>query len=126
MRTATIVVAAVLAVACGHKDEAAAAPPKVERTKAADGSTEVAIKVSDQGYQPASFTAEAGEKLTLVFTRTMDVECGQFVKVPGVPGQTELPVGKPVPIKLTMPAKGELVFTCGMDMMRGVIKVVAR
>jgi plastocyanin domain-containing protein len=133
MRAIAIAAVVVLGLAgCDRTEEAGAAPvkakpaDKVTRVKAADGSTSIAIKVSEKGYQPAGLTAEAGERLTLVFTRTADIECARFVKVPGVAGQTELPVGQPIPIKLTMPTTGEVVFTCGMDMFRGVIKIVKR
>src|SRR5262245_40251395 len=117
----TLVVAALALVTAGAcKKEATAAPEPAAVAAAAAANPAgrtIAINVSHKGYAPAKASARAGEALVLVFTRTEDVECGQFVKVPGVAGQTELPVGKPVAIPVTMPADGELVFTCGMDMM---------
>jgi plastocyanin domain-containing protein len=123
MRTMVLLLVAGLATACRSSDGAGPAPRPAEIERAADGSRQIAIAVSRKGYQPASLTAEAGERLTLVFSRSEDVECGRLVKVPGVPGETELPVGQPVAIPVTMPADGELVFTCGMDMFRGVVTV---
>jgi plastocyanin domain-containing protein len=120
MRPLALALGSVLALAACKAD--AGTPPAVAAV-AADGSRQIAIKVDHKGYTPAKTKAKAGEALTLVFTRTEDVACGQYVKVPGTPGQTELPVGKAVPVKLTMPTTGELVFTCGMDMFRGVIAV---
>jgi plastocyanin domain-containing protein len=83
----------------------------------------VVVEVTKKGYKPTAWRAHAGDALTLVITRTEDTECGRYVKVPGVEGQTELPIGQPVEIPMTMPSDGELVFTCGMGMMRGVVTV---
>lgn len=103
-------------LACDQgKDERAAGPAAGART--------ISIAVGHAGYSPGAATARAGEALVLVFTRTEDTECGRYIKVEGVAGQQELPVGTPVAIPVTMPADGELVFTCGMDMMRGMVSL---
>ena len=113
-----------LLLAC-DRDRAEARPGggSATLTTLADGTRQLAIQVSKKGYRPATAAARAGERLTLTFTRTEDFECGRYVKVQGLDGQTELPVGTPVAIAVTMPADGELVFTCGMDMLRGVVAV---
>lgn len=123
MRLAVLVVAVLSGVpACQGERPAAEAAP-AGKPAAPAGPRQIAIQVSEKGYSTTRLEARPGEKLTLVFTRTDETECGRYVKVPGVAGQTELPVGKPVALPLTMPAKGEVAFTCGMDMMRGTIVV---
>lgn len=107
------------------KPAAAEAPPlPPELAKPADGSRAISIRADGKGYTPAKLSAKAGEKLTLVFTRTEENECMKEVKVPGQDKPIELPVGTPVAIPVTMPSDGELVFTCGMDMFRGTISLV--
>ncbi len=79
------------------------------------------IAVDDKGYHPAAAPARAGEKLVLAFTRTADNECVREVIVNGK--TTELPLNKQVEIATTMPASGELIFTCGMKMFEGRVAV---
>jgi plastocyanin domain-containing protein len=108
-----------------NKDVAKAAKPAPKSGKATpDATGKVAINVSKKGYTPDSIEAKAGQELTLVFTRTEPTECGRYVKVSGK-GETatELPLNKAIEIKVKVPEDGQLKFTCGMDMMTGVITV---
>lgn len=82
------------------------------------------IKVDDKGYHPPAAPARAGEKLVLAFTRTADNECVREIIVDGK--TTELPLNKPVEIATTMPASGDLVFTCGMKMFEGRVAVAKK
>lgn len=130
---------AMMTAGCGKKDEAkpaakaepgAAAPDKTEpaapdkaaapasATPAADG--KVAIDVGKKGYTPDRIEAAPGQDLTLVVTRTADTKCGEFFKVAGGE-QVELPLNTPVEFPVKVPDDGEVRFTCGMDMMTGVI-----
>jgi plastocyanin domain-containing protein len=79
------------------------------------------IAVDDTGYHPASAPAKAGEHLVLSFIRKTESECAQQVVVQGK--TTELPLNKPVEIPITMPSKGDLVFTCGMKMLEGRVAI---
>lgn len=103
-------------------------PPKADGKSAQpDTAGKIAINVSKKGYTPDSIEAKGGQDLTLVFTRTEETECGRYVKVSGK-GETatELPLNKPVEVKVKVPQDGELKFTCGMDMMTGVITVAKK
>lgn len=106
----------------GHGDmkpEAKALPA------AAADARRVEIAVTKKGYQPSTLEAGAGENLVLVFTRTEDFACGQYITVQGTEIKAELPVGQAVEVPVTMPEDGELVFACGMDMMHGIVTVSA-
>ena len=120
--TAILLVFCVGAVACDKKSPG---QDKSKATAPADGVRRIAIEVTKKGYKPGSTKASGGEKINLVFTRTEDTECGRYIKVQGVEGQSELPINQPVTIPVVMPKTGELVFTCGMDMMRGVVAVTS-
>lgn len=108
-------------VGCGKHKAADPAAPAVQAVAAS--ARRVPIEVRKTGYVPNTLEAEAKEELVLVFTRVDDTDCGRFIKVQGTDIKTELPMNQPVEIHVTMPESGELIFTCGMDMMHGVIAV---
>jgi plastocyanin domain-containing protein len=123
--------AAVVAVtlgACSKKEAEPSSPAKIPPatvttgTVAADGVRTVPIQAGMEGYVPDKIPGKPGEKLKLVFTRTVEGECLRELKTPE--GKiVELPMNKPVEIAITVPATGELTFACGMDMFQG--KIVA-
>lgn len=53
-------------------------------------------------------------------TRTTDSACAKQLKIAGG-APVDLPLNQAKAFPVTMPASGELAFTCGMDMMTGVI-----
>ncbi len=118
---AAALVAGFVLVGCGKDKAAEPAAPAVEA--ASPVARRIPIEVRKTGYVPNTLEAEAKEELLLVFTRVVDTDCGRFIKVQGTDLKTELPMNQPVEIQVTMPESGELVFTCGMDMMHGVIAV---
>lgn len=80
----------------------------------------IAVTVDGEGYHPARIPAPAGQPITLVFTRTTDQTCGQVLVFPDLSIRRELPLREPVAVTIT-PPRGELRFTCGMDMYRGAV-----
>lgn len=127
MRAAIFV--AIVAVTLGACSKKEAAPPKeaakpsatvTTGTVAADGVRTVPIQAGMEGYVPDTIPGKPGEKLKLVFTRTVEGECLRELKTPE--GKVvELPMNKPVEVAITVPATGELTFACGMDMFQGKI-----
>jgi hypothetical protein len=80
----------------------------------------IPIDAGQTGYTPSTIEGKPGEKLVLVFTRTVDAECMSQVKLEG--GKPiDLPRDKPVDVPVTVPTSGKLQFACGMDMNTGVI-----
>jgi plastocyanin domain-containing protein len=120
MRISLVVLAVVLAVAGCKKDGEATKTPPPPPVVAADGTRVVPIEAGKDGYVPDKISGKPGEKLKLVFTRTVEGECLAQVKVAGG-AVTELPMGKPVELSVTVPQTGQLTFACGMDMFTGVI-----
>lgn len=105
-----------LTLACNKPAPAPApAPP--------DGTKSIQVTVDASGYTPARVTAKAGEKVRLVFTRKTDEGCGQQLVVPSLEIRKDLPLDTPVSVDVTMPAKGEVSFTCGMAMYEGSVVV---
>jgi plastocyanin domain-containing protein len=130
MRTlATLILGAAVATslalgACKKSENAAPPAPTTATpttgTVGADGVRRIEITASEKGYVPDRIEGKPGEKLVLVFTRTIDGECLEKVKVAGG-AAIELPKDKPVDVPVEVPASGEVKFACGMDMFTGVI-----
>ena len=123
LRALAISLCIVAAFACdkGKKQEA----PKQEApvtagTVAADGVRRIDVEANTKGYNPERIAGKPGEKLMLVFKRTVDAECLAQLKTPE--GKVvDLPMNKPVEVAVTVPQSGELTFACGMDMFKGTI-----
>jgi plastocyanin domain-containing protein len=117
--------AVVVMLFAGCDKEPKPAKPKEPATLAtgtvsADGVRSVKIEAGKDGYVPERIPGKPGEKLNLVFTRTVEGECLRELKTPD--GKVvELPMNKPYEIAITVPQSGEVKFACGMDMFFGVI-----
>lgn len=125
MRSGLIVALVLVLGACGKKNESGAPPTKPVATATtgtvdSSGVRTVPIEANEKGYTPERIAGKPGEKLKLVFTRTIDSEClGELVAPDGK--RFPLPKGKPVEVAVTVPQTGEVKFACGMDMFSGVI-----
>src|SRR5262245_31277145 len=115
-----VVLGVVLALAACNKKEADSTGPKPEATTKTgtvdpSGVRTVAIAANEKGYVPDRIPGKPGEKLKLVFTRTVDGECLSELRTPE--GKlVALPKGSPVEVAVTVPQTGEVKFACGMDM----------
>lgn len=122
-----MLLAIVLLASCSKKESAPpvekkAPPATVNTGTVADGVRTIQIQAGMEGYVPDTIPGKPGEKLKLVFTRTVEGECLSELRTPDgklVP----LPMNKPVEVALTVPDTGSLTFACGMDMFQG--KIVA-
>jgi plastocyanin domain-containing protein len=110
-----------LAAACKNdKVDTIAPTPVTAGTVGSDGVRRVAVDAGKDGYRPERIGGKPGEKLVLVFTRTLDAACIAQLKTPD--GKLiDLPKGTPVDVPVTVPASGELGFACGMDMFHGAV-----
>ena len=120
-----IAVTSVGATACAKKDTAGKAPVAAAPVAAsADG--RIAIKVTDNGFEPANVSVPAGKPVTLVFTRTTEHTCATEVvmQIGDQPKTTtKLPLNQAVEIAATFPKAGVVNYACAMDMTKGVITV---
>jgi plastocyanin domain-containing protein len=132
MRFAFLIAVALVVCACNKegdnklpevkKDRTEKVAPANAGTVAPDGVRTVQIEAGRDGYVPDKIAGKPGEKLKLVFTRTVEGECLRELKDPS--GKLhELPMNKPYEIAVTVPNDGEVRFACGMDMFFG--KIVA-
>lgn len=115
MRTIVTFAASILLIATIYACDTAAS---------ADNKGGIAITVDGSGYHPSSIKAPAGKPARLIFTRTSDEGCGQQLVFPAQGIRKDLPLNQPVTVDITMPASGNVAFTCGMNMLRGSIVVM--
>lgn len=115
----------VVAAAC-KKEEKKAAPavdktaPVTAGTVAPDGVRKVNVEASKEGYTPDRIAGKPGEKLVIVFKRTIEGDCLSQVQVADQK-PIDLPMNTPVEVPVTVPQAGELAFACGMGMFKGTI-----
>ena len=77
------------------------------------------ILVKDGTYQPAALEVQAGQALTLHFTRHDATPCAEKVVFADLGISAELPLGKSTTVNLPALKPGEHEFTCQMGMYRG-------
>ncbi|MGE0548521.1 MAG: cupredoxin domain-containing protein [Kofleriaceae bacterium] len=119
-----IAVVMILFAACSKSSESSKTKPPapVTSTIGVDGLRHISIDAGESGYVPDRITGKPGEKLVLVFKRTIDGECLAKLKAPD--GKlVDLPKGTPVDVAVTLPQTGAVTFACGMDMFKGTVVV---
>lgn len=102
----------------GHGSSPAHPAPQEE---AAPESSEIRIEVKG-GYEVGPGTLKKGQPARLVFVRHDSGECSREVVFPSLGIKKELALGETV-IEITPTKAGKLAFTCGMEMMKGELKV---
>jgi len=123
MRHVGLVFVAVLALVSCNKEAKPKDKPAATTatgTVSPEGVRSIKIEAGKDGYVPERIPGKPGEKLNLVFTRTIEGECLRELKMPD--GKVvELPMNKPLEVAVTVPQTGEIKFACGMEMFFGVI-----
>ncbi|MCK6445470.1 MAG: cupredoxin domain-containing protein [Planctomycetes bacterium] len=77
----------------------------------------------ERGYHPRELDVPAGVPLRLTFERREQSACSRDVVFPGLGLRRGLPYGERVALDLPALAPGDYSFTCGMNMLRGVVRV---
>jgi plastocyanin domain-containing protein len=92
-------------------------------THAPSGPARHEITVGDDGFVPNRVEAQAGHEVVLVFKRVSDQTCATDVVIPSENRKVALPLNQPVEVRFTPKAKGEIPFSCGMNMYSGAVVV---
>jgi membrane fusion protein, heavy metal efflux system len=83
----------------------------------------VRILVTEKGFEPDKVRLRAGSPARLIFVRTTNKTCGTEVVFSSLKIRRALPLNEPVAIEFTPAKTGDVVFACGMDMLKGVVVV---
>lgn len=81
------------------------------------------IAVTSEGFQPSRISVKRGETVKLVVTRKTDRTCAKEIVVADYGIRKALPLNEPVTIELTPRKTGEIRYSCGMNMLSGVLVV---
>jgi len=81
----------------------------------------LSVRVTQHGYDPAKLEFPANQPVTLAFTRESPSGCGVEVVFPSLSIRKLLPLGETVLVSLPPQPIGEIRFSCGMGMLRGMI-----
>jgi hypothetical protein len=94
---------------------------KVKTANGPEGA--IKVRVSGDGYEPASIPVKKGEAVKLAFYRADAGNCGGEVVFSKQNIKKKLPVGETVLVELTPTEAGDISFTCGMEMYKGKLVV---
>jgi plastocyanin domain-containing protein len=83
----------------------------------------IEILVKDGVYKPAYIQVERNRQITLRFTRRDASPCAEIVIFNSLNISQQLPLNRPIDIKLQLENPGEYEFTCQMGMYRGKLMV---
>lgn len=98
------------------------ASPSAQASAAANAS-DVKVRVTEQGFEPANVRVRAGALVKITFVRTTDTTCAKEIIFPSLNIKRALPLNEPITIEFTPTASGEIAFVCGMNMLRGSVVV---
>lgn len=89
------------------------------------GVTEATIEFRSDGYFPKNLAIKSGSDIKLHLTNTTGIGCIQSFLIPKLGLNKVVPVGSTETLEFKSPnTVGQIAFTCGMGMYRGVIDVV--
>lgn len=82
----------------------------------------VTVEITDKGFEPSSLKLKAGAPAKVTFVRKTDETCAKEVVIKDYKIERKLPLNEPVTVEFT-PRKGEFVYACGMNMVKGKLIV---
>jgi plastocyanin domain-containing protein len=90
---------------------------------AATNAETIKIVASEKGFEPSSIKVNADKEVILAVTRNTDATCAKEILIPLKKITQELPLNKTITINLGKLKKGQINFSCGMNMYTGVINI---
>jgi plastocyanin domain-containing protein len=87
-----------------------------------DGAQTATVEINSKGFEPSSLKLKAGAPAKVTFVRKTDETCVKEVVLKDYDIERKLPLNEPVTVEFT-PRKGEFIFACGMNMVKGKLIV---
>ncbi len=123
MRPLLLALFAALAVACPRTTSAPPAAAATNGAAPARPDATAVLSVTENGFEPGRLVVEKGRPLKLVVTRKTDKTCATAIVIKAAKVRAELPLNQPVTLSFTPAESGEIHYTCGMQMIEGVMEV---
>jgi plastocyanin domain-containing protein len=98
---------------------------RASAARSGGGAQEVTVIV-DGGYSPAIVEVRTGRPVRLSFDRRDTGSCTEEVVLPDFGIRRFLPSGQTTTVEFTPEHPGSHEFACGMGMVRGTLRVLAR
>lgn len=83
----------------------------------------IEISVTENGFEPSQVDVKAGTPVILKVTRKTDATCATELQIPSKKTKKDLPLNKTVTFDLGKLEKGDLAYSCGMNMLNGKLQV---
>ncbi len=90
---------------------------------ASSGPKEIAIAVTEKGFEPKEVTIPKGEAAVVVITRKTNSTCATEAVFAETGRKYDLPLDTPVRIDLSGVTPGTLHYACAMDMFKGTVTI---
>ena len=107
---------AVLLTSCKSESPAA--------SKAPSGARVLELKVTEDGFEPATVSVKKGEPLLLKVKRTTDKTCATEILIADTDINVPLPLNEVVEVPFTPSKSGQIHYGCAMGMMVSGVLVV--
>jgi plastocyanin domain-containing protein len=119
MKLKRLVLVLLVLFAAGCQKPRAEAPAPV----ASSGAQEIALTVTDAGFQPAEVQVAKDRPIRLTITRKTDATCAREIIFKEIAVKQDLPLNQAVTVDLPAQPSGTLHYACGMDMIKGSVVV---
>ena len=86
----------------------------------------IRISVGSDGFSPSTVSATTGRKILLAVTRSTEPNCASRILFPTLGIMKAAEPGETIIIEIPPQPEGDLRFSCGMRMFKGVLKIEAR
>jgi len=93
------------------------------RAEAASRAQDLDLLVTKEGFVPSTLRVKSGAPVRLRVTRKVERTCVTEIVMKDFDVKRTLPLDQPVSIVIHPKAKGRHRFSCGMDMVAGVLEV---
>lgn len=99
--------------------------PKSREASVTDGVQDITVTVNG-GYAPNQLVVTVNKPVRIHFHRTDPSRCLEEVRLPDFRIVKALPLNQTTTVEFTPTRTGTYEFTCGMNMVRGMVKVTNR
>lgn len=83
----------------------------------------IEISVTENGFEPNQIDVKAGIPVILKVTRKTDATCATELQIPSKNIKRDLPLNKAVTFEIGKLDKGDLPYSCGMNMLKGNLHI---
>jgi cobalt-zinc-cadmium efflux system membrane fusion protein len=102
---------------------AGGAPAAPAAASVAPAPQNMEVRVTANGFEPATLMLQAGRPTRVTFIRTTDETCAKEVVLPDYAIRRTLPLNQRVTLEFVPRKNATAGFTCGMNMLRGTLVV---